>query len=265
MPTLLELQRSISSAVLTRESDEAAYFLAGDGLASGERLNIYRYTFFASLTSALRISFPAVHRLVGADFFDGAAQCFIEAEPPQSADLYLYGAGFADFLARFSPAASLAYLADVARLEWAVNCALHASDVAPLAPECFTAVAEADPGHLVLAPHPSLTLLRPEYPCDAIWRAVLAEDDETLSAVDLAAGPCWLVVERDAEGVKVSRLPEAEWRFTSALFAGESFAIAADRAGGIDVPLLFASQLAAGRFVEFGVVTDDYAPWEDAP
>ena len=39
---------------------------------------------------------------------------------------------FPEFLARFPPAASLAYIADVARLEWAVNRALHAPDAAPL-------------------------------------------------------------------------------------------------------------------------------------
>jgi hypothetical protein len=257
MPTLLEVQRAISTAVLSRESDEAAHFIVGEGLAPDERLNIYRNTFLASLTSTLRISFPAVHRLVGADFFDGAAQCFIEAEPPQSADLYLYGAGFADFLARFSPAASLAYLADVARLEWAVNCALHAHDLLPLAPECFVAVAQADPARLVLVPHPSLTLLRREYPSDVIWRAVLAEDDAALSAIDLAAGPCWLLVERNAEGIAVSRVQESEWSFISALCAGETFATAADRAENVDVPLLFASQLAAGRFVEFRIMPNE--------
>jgi hypothetical protein len=257
MPTLLELQRSIFTAVLSRESDDAAHFIVGDGLAPGERLNIYRNTFLASLTSALRISFPAVHRLVAAEFFDGAAQCFIEAEPPQSANLYLYGAGFADFLARFPPVASLAYLADVARLEWVVNCALHANDVPPLAPECFTAVAQADPARLVLVPHPSLTLLRAEYPADAIWRAVLADDDDALSAIDLAAGPCWLLVERNAEGVVVSRSKESEWRFISALCAGETFTTAADRVEEVEVPLLFASQLAAGRFTEFRVMPNE--------
>jgi Putative DNA-binding domain len=260
MPTLLELQRSIFTAVISQKSDEAAHFIVGDGIAPDERLNIYRNTFLASLTSTLRISFPAVHRLVGAEFFDGAAQCFIEAEPPQSADLYLYGAGFADFLTRFPPVASLAYLADVARLEWAVNCALHALDVPPLASECFAAVAHADPTHLVLVPHPSLTMLRAEYPFDAIWRAVLAEDDRALSAIDLAAGPCWLLVERNAEGVAVSRIKESEWRFTSSLCAGETFATASDRAENVDVPLLFAGHLASGRFIEFRVMPSKFAP-----
>jgi len=257
MPTLLELQRSMSKFVLSRQNDEAAQFIFADGIAASERLNIYRNTFLASLTSALRISFPAVHRLVGAEFFDGAAQCFIEAEPPQSANLYLYGAGFAHFLARFPPAASLAYLADVARLEWAVNCALHAPDVPPLASECFAAIAQADPTHLVLVPHPSLTLLRAEYPSDAIWRAVLAEDDGALSTIDLMEGPCWLLVERNAEGVTASRLKESEWRFISSLYAGEAFAAAADREENIDVALLFAGHLAAGRFIEFHIMPNE--------
>jgi len=192
-----------------------------------------------------------------AEFFDGAAQCFIEAEPPQSANLYRYGAGFAHFLARFPPAASLAYLADVARLEWAVNCALHAPDVPPLASECFATVAQADPTHLVLVPHPSLTLLRAEYPSDAIWRAVLAEDDGALSTIDLMEGPCWLLVERNAEGVATSRLKESEWRFISSLYAGEAFAAAADREENIDVALVFAGHLAAGRFIEFHIMPNE--------
>src|SRR5260221_14160551 len=124
-----------------------------------------------------------MNRLVAGDLCDGAAKCFIETDPPQSADLYLYGAGFADFLARFAPAASLAYLSDVARLEWAVNCALHAADITPLAPECYAAIAEANPAGLALMPHPSMTMLRLEYPADAIWRAVLSEDDDALSEI----------------------------------------------------------------------------------
>ena len=43
-----------------------------------------------------------------------------------------YGAGFAGFLRTFPPASGLAYLGDVAQLEWAVNLALHADDVAGL-------------------------------------------------------------------------------------------------------------------------------------
>jgi hypothetical protein len=35
----------------------------------------------------LRLSFPAVHRLVGANFFEGAAQIFARDQAPRCAEL----------------------------------------------------------------------------------------------------------------------------------------------------------------------------------
>jgi hypothetical protein len=188
---------------------------------------------------------------VGEEFFEAAAQSFIAAEPPRSAYLNAYGEGFADHLATFPPAASLSYLADVARLEWAVNRALHAPDTGALVVEDFHAIGGVAPERLVLTPHPAISLLRFESPVEDIWRAVLAQDDESLEAIDLGAGPQYLMVERSAAGVRVSRLDEAEWQFTAALCAGESFAAAAAAASDIDISPILARHLAAGRFAGF--------------
>ena len=256
MPTLLEIQRAISRAVVSRETGDAAPHIVCDGFTAEERLNVYRNTFLAGLTTALRLAHPAVHRLVGEEFFDGAAQCFVEAAPPQSAYLNSYGAGFADFLATFPPAASLAYLADVARLEWAVNTALHAPDVEPLGAEDFAAIADVPPERLVLVPHPSIGLLRLDHPADAIWRAVLAQDDAALSSIDPTAGPVWLMVVRSAQGVEVSPLDPPDWRFTASLCAGQSFAEAVLAAAGADVTPVLAQHLAAGRFTQFRLTAD---------
>jgi hypothetical protein len=266
MPTLLELQRAISRAVVSRETGDAAPYIVSDGFTAAERLNVYRNTFLASLTTALRLSYPAVHRLVGEEFFEGAAQCFIEAAPPRSAYLNTYGAGFADFLAAFPHAASLTYLADVARLEWAVNSALHAPDAEPLGADVLAAIADLPADRLVLVPHPSIALLRLDYPADAIWRAVLAEDDAALSRIDLAAGPVCLMVERTADCVEVSRLDPADWRFTASLCAGQTFAEAILAAEGADAALVLAGHLAARRFTEFRLTTDrQSASSENAP
>src|ERR1700683_4968067 len=130
MPALLELQRSLREQLFgdpTRaDASGGEALLAGDDGAL--RLAIYRNTAFATLVNALRLSFPAVQRLVGADFFEAAAQQFIRASLPTSAYLNDYGADFPGFLSHFAPAAGLVYLGDVARLEWAVNRALHAGD-----------------------------------------------------------------------------------------------------------------------------------------
>src|SRR5262249_30349874 len=132
MPSLLEVQQAIRVSLVEHNDLQAAACIVGDGLAPEDRLAIYRNTFVSNSVSALRLSYPAVYRLVGGEFFEGAAHIFVHERPPVGAYLDEYGAAFPEFLARFPPAASLVYLPDVARLEWAVNRALHAADVEPL-------------------------------------------------------------------------------------------------------------------------------------
>src|SRR5258708_26285856 len=107
MSTLLEVQRAVYRSLVARDDTAAAPHIVADALRPDARLSIYRNTFIGTLTTALRLSFPAVHRLVGADFFESAARIFIEEEPPYSAWLDEYGETFPAFLSRFTPAASL--------------------------------------------------------------------------------------------------------------------------------------------------------------
>ena len=251
MPRLLESQDAFLHAIVRREIADVARQIADGVFTPSERLDVYRNTFFSTLTNALRISFPAVYRLVGDEFSEAAAQCFIEVEPPRSAYLNSYGGGFADFLAQFPAVSGLHYLPDVARLEWVVNAALHADDTAPLDPESLAQIASVLPEHVAFVAHPSVKTLRLDYPARAIWQAVLDEDDNALSAIDLRRGPELLLIERSAGAVEVSLLAEAEWRFTNALCAGESFAAAMEIAPDGDIPLFLARHIAAGRLIGF--------------
>ena len=253
MPTLLELQRTVYRGLVAGEGGPCAAHVVADGIGGEARLNVYRNTFIGNLTTALRLACPAIHRLVGAPFFESAARLFIKEQPPQSAWLDEYGVGFAEFLTGFAPAASLPYLPGVARLEWAVNTALHAIDAAPLELSSFVAVAAADHGHIAFVPHPSVGLVAADHPIDAIWRAVLSPDDAAMTAIDLAAGPVWLMVERNANGVEVLRLSEPEWRFMSDLCASRPLQEAIDAVPEIDAASLLAGHLAAGRFIRFAL------------
>src|SRR5439155_20054249 len=201
MPSLRELQNAVRTSLVERDDSVAASYIVDDGLAPERRLSVYRNTFASNLVNALRLSYPAVHRLVGDEFFEVAAHVFVHERPPVSAYLDEYGAEFAEFLARFPPAASLGYLADVARIEWAVNRALHAPDAEPLDVTRLAALEQNDHDRVRFVPHPSVSLVSANYPVDAIWRAVLAQDDSALAAIDLAAGGCLLLVERLATGV----------------------------------------------------------------
>jgi hypothetical protein len=253
VPALLDLQLALRDRLFAEASspdDEA--LLAGED--SALRLAIYRNTCLSTLVNALRLSFPAVQRLVGADFFEAAAREFIRDCRPTSAYLNDYGAGFPGFLSRFTPAAALVYLGDVAQLEWAINRALHAGDAPPLDLTGLTGLGQAALSRVSFAAHPAVTLLRLDSPADAIWRAVLDQNDAAMAAIDLAAGPVHLLIERDAAGVQVRRLGAAAWEFTAQLCAGKPwYAVLAAGSNAISDAWL-AEHLAAGRFVRFHVV-----------
>ncbi len=249
MSALLELQQAVGRAIVSGDTPDAARLIIGDGLNPQDRLGIYRNTFIASLTAALRLSFPAIERLVGAEFFEGAAQIFIQDCPPTCAYLNEYGAAFPDFLARFAPAAQIHYLPDVARLEWAVNRALHAPNAVPLDLAQLNAFSDTPPQDIRFIAHPAVSLLRSDFPVDAIWRATLADDDAALEGLNLSDGPAWLLVGRGNDSVAVSRMDDTAWRFAAALCAGETLAAAFDAAGDSDAAALLAPHLAAGRFI----------------
>jgi hypothetical protein len=249
MPTLLELQEAMRNSLIAREDGAAAAMLA---TAYGpERLNIYRNTFITGVTNALRLTYPAIHRLVGDDFFAAAAATFIAGHPPQAAYLDRYGSEFPEFLQQFPPATALIYLGDVARLEWTVSQAIHARDCVPLALSALTQLTPGEEADVRFVPHPSVSLLRVSYPADDIWRAVLARDDAALAALAIEAQDIYLLVQRFAAGVEVIRLDAAEWRFLAALCAGEPLQAALDGATGLDASALLAAHLAADRFVGF--------------
>jgi hypothetical protein len=249
MPPLLELQNAMQRSLVHRENEAVSAMLAEH--VSQDRLDIYRNTFLHGLTRALRLCFPVLQRLVGEEFFEGVAQVFIAEHPPRAAWLDQYGGEFPNFLRSFPPATSIAYLGDVAALEWAVSSALHAEDAAPLDVAELGAIGAEGQARIRFVPHPSIRLLRLGQPADVIWRAILASDDEALRNVDLGDGPIHLLIERLVTGVEVVRLNERAWQFLAELCSGVTIEIAIERVGDFDCATALAEHLALGRFSGF--------------
>jgi hypothetical protein len=252
MPTLLETQTAMQASLLHRDSRAVSAMLARN--VPADRLDIYRNTFVHTLTRALRLSFPATERLVGVEFFEGTAQVFIAEHPPRAAWLDQYGGDFPGFLRCFPPATSIAYLGDVAELEWAVNSALHAADVAPLDVAGLGAIGAEDKLRSCFIPHPSVQLLRLDHPADVIWRAVLDSDDDALGKIDLGCGPRNILVERRSTGVEVECPDEPAWSFLARLCAGASIEAALVDSSDFDCSAALAEHLALGRFAAFCLV-----------
>src|SRR5207249_5200842 len=171
MSSLRELQAGFRAALLADDERGVAPDVIDDGLSASARLAVYRHHVFTTLTAAMEATYPVVCRLVDRRFFGWIADQYVRVRPPGGPCLFEYGADFPEFVAAFPACAHLPWLADVARLEWAMNRALHAPDSPPIGPDVWRAL---DPGalaRLTLHLDPSVTLLESPWPVDAIWRA----------------------------------------------------------------------------------------------
>ena len=260
MPSLRELQRDFRTVVLAGESLAPPSVIVGGQVGAAARLGVYRNNVIGNLTRALQLSYPAVERLVGKDFFAAAAQQFIVAAPPRAADLNRYGDGFPAFLASFEAARSVSYLADVARLEWAVSCALHARPASPLLAEALSAVPPERQADLRLHPHPTLSLLALDHPARAIWEAVLSANadqrDARLAKIDPESGGERLAVLRSDGMLSIETLPDPAFDLIQALTNGRPLCEALARVSEQEAASLLADFLTRGFFGGFSLPTD---------
>jgi hypothetical protein len=229
MTALPELQARFAEAILREDAAGVAGAVVADGLAPAARVQVYRNHVFTSLTEALEATFPVVCRLVDRRFFGFAADRYVRGHPPISPCLFEYGATFPGFLESFPPCAGHPYLADVARLEWAMSAALHADDLPAITPADLGTVPSEDVGRLVVRTDPSASWLRSPWPIDRIWQANQPGADPE-ARVDLAEGGAWLEIRRREDIVTFRRLERPAFAFRAALGAGVTLETAADAA-----------------------------------
>jgi hypothetical protein len=251
MSALRDLQCAVGQAVLGTDQASIVDAIERDGLDPAARLGIYRHHYLTSLTEALKAIYPVVCRLVDERFFAYAARGFIDKTPPRAPCLFEYGAAFPGFLAEFPAAAKLAYLPDVARLEWAINAALHAPAEAPVARAAFAEVAAADYPKLAFRLQPSLGLLASDWPVDRIWKANRPEK-QNVDPVDLGKGGCRLEIRQQDDAVAFRRLEAGEFDFRKALAEGRPLEAAA--AAVLERDPSFDLATALGRLMGEGLI-----------
>jgi hypothetical protein len=250
-PSLRDLQQAFAAAVYA--DDAAVLAHVSDGIFPAARhIQIYRRNTFATLTDALAADYPVVRRLVGDGFFDYAADGYVRRHPPGSGNLHDFGGAFPEFLAAFPPAQSLAYLPDVARLEWARQEAYHAADVASLDVDALAAVPPEKYSALIFELHPSVRVLASAYPVLAIWR-VNQPDAQGETTVNLDQGSEHVLVSRSGLVVTMAPLGSGEYELLRALAASTPLVAASDAA--INADANFDLMRSLHRYVQSGTIT----------
>lgn len=238
-PTLaLEAQRQqLLLRVLWRREPAAALaaWLREDGSRIDRALVAYRANAEAAAARALAAAYPTVAALVGDDAMRAIAAAHWHRCPPEQGDLARFGATLPEALAADRQLAELPYLADVARLDWAVHGCESAAD-ADAALDGIERLADTDPAALALALRPGTAVLRSDWPIVTIRQAHAAPADApdrfAASRAALARGDREIaIVRRRGWRAVIERSSAAEARFTAALLSPGSLAAALDEAG----------------------------------
>ena len=196
---LPELQRRFVRGLFGDRPEALADFVVAGQFSAAERLGVYRNNIYTGLGGALRACFPVTCQLVGEEYFHQAARGYVKAHPSRAGDLQRFGAGFPAYLGGLESARALAYLEDVARLEWARQEVYHAADAPPFDATALAGVAPADYGRLVFEVTPALRWLRSPWPVARIWELHQQDGDRSWQLRLDSGGQQVLVVRRQLQ------------------------------------------------------------------
>jgi len=121
----------------------AAEIAAGnDRLSPVEQVDIYREQFFLRHVDALREDFRSIEHLLGDDAFEELARAYLAAFPPVTYTLRDLGASMDTFVRTHEPWSNDAFVADLARTEWAFVEAFDGPNSPPFDPSVIATATE---------------------------------------------------------------------------------------------------------------------------
>jgi hypothetical protein len=236
--------------------DPAVEARIGDGgrVPVATRLGIYAHAYRSRLADALGSNYPALARLLDADFQD-LALAYVDAHDSPFFSIRWYGAQMPQFLAGHEHYAGAPVLAELARWEWAMTGVFDAADAAPLAREALSRIAPGQWAGLRFSWHPSVTRLALNWNVPQTWKALTEE--RAPPELEYSAQPEQWLLWRQGLTTYFRSLPDSEARALDAARGGASFAqlceLLAGELGEAAAPARAAALL--GGWIAGGLIT----------
>ena len=193
-----------------------------------ENLSVHRNNTAISFREALESTFTVVRRRVGDDYFRQLSAQYRAKFPSRSGDLHWVGRDFPGFLLEHLHDSDYAWLADLARLEWARSMASIARLESPVSADVLGRYSADQLEHLVFGLQPSLQLVASDFPVFTVWAA---NQTENAPPVDQSQGSECGMVRARADQLEVRRLEPRLFSYLSALTAGAPLGQAITTAG----------------------------------
>jgi hypothetical protein len=236
-----ERQQQLLAAIRDGEpAPRLTGWLRDDAPRARRGLQAYRANVLIGAERALADSFPTLRELVGDEAFGALVRAYWHRRPPTCGDLAWYGADLPEFIATDPHLADEPYLADCARIDWALHRIEAAADAA-MPVRGLETLAEVDPSHLWLRLQPGLVVLASRWPVVRIHAAHEVQrhatdfpgKDRYAEVRDaMADGESQIaMVWRDGWRGRVDAIDDATAAFTVRLQEGGSLADALSAAG----------------------------------
>ena len=213
-PTLRELQQRMAGLIVDSErfntdADALAALIAiPDRCDAVTRLRVYANGYPARLEEALKETFPAVEHVVGPSAFAALAYRFAAAVPLYSYNLNDAGEQLPELLRSDPLTANLPFLPDLARLEWHVSKAFHATDEPTFNPAPLAQWSLDDWERAGLCFQPWVAVVESDWPIREIWECRETPVEEI--DVNLHDRPDQVLVRRTGFAVICESLDDAE-------------------------------------------------------
>ncbi len=219
MTALAQLQ----DAFLACLHDDDAPLPSGLDATHAAGMAVYRNGYRARLLDVLGESYARTARLVGTEAFHQAAAHHLIAHPPSSWTIDRVGAGFAETCAELF--AHDPDVAELAWLEWAMQCAFTAADDMPVTHAGFAAATAAfdaaDWEGFVPVPIAGTALRPVTHDLPRLWRSLSGDADQPV--VERLDSRPWLLVWREGEETVFALLPDHEGEALNAALHGATF------------------------------------------
>ncbi len=234
MTSLRKLQQNFISDCLSGELNNDNILMRSDlvesTISAKGRMGIYRESSIGNITIPLQMTYPVIEDLVGEEFFSAMCREYIKSNFPVSGDMNDYGSQMAEFIEIFEPTKSLAYLPDMARLEWLFHLSSLADDKDASNWSGFADLSEAELSKVTINLHPSVQIMTSNHPILKIWEMC----KESGKAFDPAkeSGDNVLLMRKNLK-VNLYPLADNETVFLRSIIAGYTLFNAYDKALGI--------------------------------
>jgi len=251
---LKHLQQAFCNALMTSSEKSLFWISSHAHLAPEAQIAIYRNSILGRVIKVLSATFPVCLALVGEPCFRAICRSLIDAFPEQFPEINFFAKRFPLFLQEIKAVQHLAYLSDVAQLEWTYH-RMHYSDPIATAIDLreLSQIDESQYGTLCFHLPANCTLLSSFYPILRIWQ-VNQPGFQGSQVVHLDEGECRLLIYR-AENVEIAQLTPEMFALLVLLYQQKSFEWVCESMSiqnpEADIPLLFQEAIQQGWIIGF--------------